>query len=457
MSNSYLGQLQHQSLKQTLSTQQLQYINLLRMNNQELNSYLEGLNMENPVVELEPPKADIEDVTFDAINLAGWLSSNSTASFDENYDDQDSENNYEHIPHLQQRSVTLWEYLRNQFDLCLGDIDLKLLERLVSSLDANGYLTLSAEALAKEMDVDTELAKAAVDYLRTLDPPGIGGYDLADSLCLQLERRGVNDNVAFAIVKEHLEDCAHGHFQKVAKNIRCDIDKVKSCYSIIRTLDPRPASAFGEETVSYYIFPDVTVEIVEGEPVCIYNKQYNAGISINHGYLKMAEEDTQARQYINQKLSQAVWTIKAIESRRMTIERISDAIVKRQRMFFTELNGELIPMRLCDIANDLDMHESTISRAISDKYLQCRRGIFPIKSFFSGAATTGQGESDLGVSAVKERIRKLIESEQPQSPLSDSALMQKLAESGIMIARRTIAKYREEMGIPSSQARKRSK
>lgn len=400
MSIGYLGQVQQQALRQTLSTQQIQYIKLLQMNSIELNAYLSEVHLENPLIDLEPPTRTAEDSAPSPIDLARWLTARPAASADEDPADRDEEERPERAPRPEQTGADLPDYLRGQFDLSLTRVDLRLLERLVGSLDAHGYLTISPEALAREFGVDVGLAREAIDYLRTLDPPGIGGYDLADSLCIQLSRRGVADPVAFMIARDHLEDCALGHFQKAAKAIGCPVSQARACYELIRTLNPRPASAFGDETVAY-ILPDVTVDLVDGEPVCTYNRQYNASVSVNRAYLEMAQDDPQAKQYVSQKLSQALWVVKSIESRRITIERIVESILRRQRSFFVDPHGDLMPMRLRDIADDLSVHESTVSRAINEKYLQCRRGIFPLKNFFSGAASTGEGT--VGWAAARSR------------------------------------------------------
>ncbi len=453
MATGYLGQVQQQALRQTLSTQQIQYVKLLQMNSLELNDYLGELHLENPLIELEPPTRVAEDATPNPLDLARWLTARPAAAADEDPADRDGEERPERAPQPEQTGASLPEYLRGQFDLSLTRVDLRLLERLIGSLDAHGYLTISPEALAHEFGVGVGLAREAIDYLRTLDPPGIGGYSLADSLCIQLSRQGMADPVAFMIARDHLEDCALGHFQKVARAIGCPVSQARACYELIRTLNPRPASAFGDETVAY-ILPDVTVELVDGNLICTYNKQYNASVSVNRSYLEMAQDDPQAKQYVSQKLSQALWVVKSIESRRITIERIVEAILRRQRAFFVEAHGELLPMRLRDVADDLSVHESTVSRAINEKYLQCRRGIFPLKSFFSGAASTEEGSAELGSRSVKDRIRQLIEDETSSKPLSDSAIAAALAGEGVSLARRTVAKYREELGIPSSSTRR---
>ena len=285
MSIGYLGQVQQQALRQTLSTQQIQYVKLLQMNSIELNAYLSEVHLENPLIDLEPPARAAEDSAPNPIDLARWLTARPAASADEDPADRNEEERPERALRPEQTGADLPDYLRGQFDLSLTRVDLRLLERLVGSLDAHGYLTISPEALAREFGVDVGLAREAIDYLRTLDPPGIGGYDLADSLCIQLSRRGVVDPVAFMIARDHLEDCALGHFQKAAKAVGCPVSQARACYELIRTLNPRPASAFGDETVAY-ILPDVTVDLVDGELVCTYNRQYNASVSVNRPILR---------------------------------------------------------------------------------------------------------------------------------------------------------------------------
>lgn len=453
MSMGSLGQIQQQSLKQTLSTQQIQYVKLLQMNTMEFNRYLTELHLENPVVELEPPVFQPkEGGEAGAIDLAKWIARRPVERSPEDPNER-GENAMEYGRSTDDDRYNLQAYLRSQFDLSLTDLDLSLLERLICSLDENGYLTPGGEQLALR-DYDRALVDEAVSYLQTLDPPGVGARDLAECLCVQLRRKGLDDPVVRELVRGHLEELALGRFQKIAKTLGCAPQQIKEHYKLIRTLSPRPASAFGGET-PLYILPDVTVEEKDGRLFCTYNKQYNAGLTVNESYLKLAQADASAKEYINRKLSQALWVIKAIQSRQSTIERIVRIILERQRPFFLGSGCTLAPMRLRDVAEQMQVHESTVSRAINEKYLQCKRGIYPLKYFFSGAlGVPADDDRAVGSRSIKERIRELIAAEDPQKPLSDSELTGLLAADGMSLARRTVAKYREELGLLSSALRR---
>lgn len=452
----YLRQVQQQSLRQTMSVQQIQYLKLLQLNALELQQYLTELQLENPLVELESPLVAARETDEpSALDLARWLADRPVVQRDADPADQSDSPQPEPGDRFDEEGrYDLLAYLRSQFDLSLPDLELSLLEQLIASLDKNGYLTAGADELALLWGRDPVLTREAVSYLQTLDPPGIAACDLSECLCIQLARRGVADPAAFDLVRRHLEPLSLGHFQKVARETGSTPERIRELYEIIRTLNPRPASAFGG-TETAYILPDVTIVERDGALTCVYNRNYGAQIRINQNYLSMAQSDPGARQYINRKLSQAMWITRVIDSRRQTIERIVNIILEHQKAFFLHRSGELLPMRLRDVAERLGVHESTVGRAICDKYLQCKRGVFPLKYFFTGAIPCGAAEASIGAHSVKEHIRALVEKEDPQKPLSDSAIVDALASEGIMLARRTVAKYREELNIASSALRKR--
>ena len=447
------GQFQQQALKQTLSTQQIQYVKLLAMNTVELNSYLSELHTENPVVEIVAPAIPVKPQQNQPIDIASWISQRPARAGqvdpnnpDEGYGDTQAEM-------FNDERYDLQNHLKSQFDLSLSDLDLTLLDRLVYSIDNNGYLNIDTEYWVSQ-GFDRELIGEAVLYLKTLDPAGIATCSLTECLSIQLQRNGVSDPIAFKLVQEHLEDLALGHFQKIAKAVNCDPKKISDLYRIIKVLNPRPGAGFGHEAPTY-ILPDVTIILNDDEPLVKYNKQYNAQLSINSGYLGLAKDDAEAKQYINRKLSQAMWVIKSVQSRQNTIERIVGIIVEHQKSFFTTSSSSISPLRLKDVAALMQVHESTVSRAINEKYLECKKGIYPFKYFFTSSPTGECENADAHSSrTIKNRIKELVAIENPLKPLSDSALVTALATEGISIARRTIAKYREELSIPSSNLRK---
>jgi RNA polymerase sigma-54 factor len=449
------GQIQQQALRQSMSVQQIQYLKLLQFNALELQQYLAELQLENPLVELEAPVVSAPEADEPTpLDLARWMAAHPAPQPDEDPADRSQPDPRGQGAHTDEGRYDLLAYLRSQFDLSLPDLELSLLERLIASLDENGYLTAAPEEFARLWGIDPVLVREAVGYLQTLDPPGVGAGCLGECLCIQLTRRGLNDPVAFELVQHHLESLALGHFYKAARETGSTPEQVRRLYDIIRTLHPRPASAFGGAAAAY-ILPDVTIVEQDGALSCVYNRHYNPQIRINQSYLSLSQNDAQAQQYVNRKLSQAMWVVRAIDSRRQTIEQIVDVILERQRAFFLEQDGARSPMRLRDVSEQIGVHESTVSRAIREKYLQCRRGVFALKYFFTGAVACGQDDSPVGSHSVKGRIRSLIECENPQNPLSDSAISRALASDGLTLARRTVAKYREELGIASSALRKR--
>ena len=432
-----LEQSQNLLLKQTLSLKQIQYLKLLAMNVTELGDYLNSLYTENPVVDLSMPNEAQTKSHDDNIELFSWLNKGSEP-FQNNYSEDEPS---EIIPkgQIQDDRLNLISHIRSQFDFSLRDFDISLLEILLGSLDKKGYLVINEDSVAKK-GYDRELVDEAISYLQSLDPCGIGARNLSECLSIQMRRNGETDEDAFKMIDFYLEDLSRGYFQKVAKALGCDVGKVTDIYKKIKKLNPIPASGFGSESAYTFIIPDVSVFPSE-DGLCIkYNNSYQPKISINQSYLGLASKNSETKDYINKKMQQALWVMKAVDSRRNTIERIVGCIVETQLEFF-EGGSSLSPLKLKDIATRLSIHESTVSRAINEKYLECKKGIFPLKYFFSGEVSQSGDEGD-------------VSSENPKSPYSDSEIIKILESEGIMIARRTVAKYRSLLGIESSSVRK---
>jgi len=444
-----LDQNLHQT--QQLSVQQLQYLRLLQMNTTELNAYLNDLQLENPLLEVAPaaPDTDLSSVPTPT-ELASWFTSDNGIPGKAASDD-DAPPSFEELQADTRDRYSLEEYLKSQIDLAVDGEEYRMLDWLIGHIDRNGYLTVDAEALAREFSCDLPLAQEAIGYLQTLDPPGIGAADLAECLQIQLVRIGVYGDDAMELCRDWLEDLAHGRFQKAAKAVHAPVSRVTAIYSIIRTLNPRPASAFGGDATAA-VLPDVTVLETGDGLRCTYNRRGTAAVTVNRSYLELGEQEEATREYLSRKLSQAMWVVRAVQSRQEMIERIVDVIMEEQADFFSRDDGELRPLRRKDVAMRLNVHESTVSRAINEKYLQCRRGMFPLRYFFPAAVGEVGGTSNR---TAQDRIRALIDGEDPCRPLSDSAIAKILGEQGLPIARRTVAKYREEMGIPSSATRRR--
>ena len=454
------GPLRHQQLlsqKQNLSLAQLQQVKILQMSTPELNQYLYEYQLENPVVELAPsvqthPFSDKGPSPFALMEIRRTFEGNRTSPAEERaMPDQGPVLNIEH--------ETLEQYLLSQFDLSLAKVDLQLLLFLVHSLDNAGYLCCTDEEAAAATGADIELVREGIAYLQSLDPPGIGARDLGECLCIQLHRRGITAPEAYLFAQEHLGDLAVGRYQKIAQALGISVDEVKHLSSIIRQLSPRPAGMFGSEETSYLI-PDVTVTIQNGKPFGRMNNQNVLSLKISPDYQNLSSQDPDVALYLNQKLSQAMWVIRAVEKRQSTIEQIVNLILSRQSDFFTSASGTLAPLSLREIAQALGAHESTISRAIREKYLLCKRGVFPLKFFCSRRAGTNRTTSKAGHAPSRQSVcsilQDLVHDEDPFTPLSDSRLAAMMAERGIVISRRTVAKYRDQLGIPNAGLRART-
>lgn len=449
----FLEQHQKQEMRQNISLQQIQYVTLLQMNIQELNEHLNEIEEENPLVEVVTVQPESMREESDVLMKAQWLLAKPVVRPDEDPADCCSERQQERAPQNNDFG-DLQAYLRSQFDFSLTKVELSILEKLIYSLDENGYLAITAEDAARAFKVDLVLAQEAIAYLKTLDPPGIGAKDLAESLMIQLHHRGVKDPLVYRVISEYLEELPRGHFQKIAGAVGCSTNRVRRLYELIKTLQPRPAFCFGGRC-PIYILPDVTVVEKDGKLLCHYNDRYSAKININRSYLALCDKGEEVKSYVERKFSQAMWMAKAIKTRRDTIERIAAVIVRRQKQFFLQ-EGDILPMRLQDIADELGVHESTVSRSINGKYLECKYGVYPFKHFFPRALSDDSGNQSKGSHSVKEQIKSFIEAEDPRHPLSDSALVTLLGQNKTVIARRTVAKYREELGILASPLRRKS-
>ncbi|WP_195282806.1 RNA polymerase factor sigma-54 [Harryflintia acetispora] len=443
------GLEQSLSQRQALSQRQLQYLRLLALDSAGLREYLEALQLENPVLQLEPPEPpeELPDPGTDYEDLPAAGSGGR----------DDLPVDWRGGKEALAGPGSLYDYLKSQFDVSLGGIEEGLLEVVLGALDQNGYLTCGTEELGRLAGVDPGAAREAVDYLRTLDPAGVGAYDLGDCLCLQLERRGEDDELTCALARGYLCELAKGHFSKAARQLDVPAARVRACYARLRKLDPHPGASFGREEAPY-ILPDVVVER-EGENLRIRPcKGRIPALSIGGEYRELLRQG-EAKEYLREKLAQARWVMEAIERRQHTIEAVCRVILSRQRPFFEEPLGALRPLTLGMVASELSLHPSTVSRAVAGKYLCCRRGTFPLKYFFCarGAAlkgtNAGEGREAPGSDALRRRLAELVRAEDPGEPLSDSRLCALLQGEGFSVARRTVAKYRDQLGIPSVQQR----
>lgn len=357
------------------------------------------------------------------------------------------------------RASSLADHLTWQ--LRMGDFtsdDREVGDVFIGNVDENGYLQISVEDVAFEAGVETQAALAILERMQTFDPPGVLARDLRDCLLIQLAQLELEETElanARAIVENHLDLVEAKRFDKLAKELKITKDEVAAAVKIIASLEPKPGRNFISEEVRY-VTPDVYVYKMDGEFVVTLNDDGLPKLRVSNSYRRLLSDDdggTDAKTYIREKLSAAQWLIRSIHQRQSTLFKVTNSIVRFQREFFDQGVKALRPLVLKDVAGDIGMHESTVSRATANKYVHTPQGTFELKYFFTSSIRSSDGE---GVSAesVKEKIKKIIESEDPRRPYSDQHIAETLAADSIEIARRTVAKYREIMGIlPSSKRR----
>lgn len=436
---------------QTLSPQMIQSMEILQMGSQELLEYIEETLQENPVLESEG-RSDSEDLSLLRRKL-DWLESTDVQN--SWYHRQDAEDGYDPLDCAASDPMeeSLYYYLRSQVRFeTLPRETARVLDYLMSSLNANGWLEDSVDDLCVHLGAAHQTVNHALSLLQGLEPAGVGARSLRECLRLQLLRRGER-GLALTIVDHYLEDMSRDHYHRIARETGVDRPRLQAACALIRSLNPRPASGFSDRANLPYLTPDLVVVSFEDHFELLTNDSYLPTLRLSGYYTRLYREstDTQVRDYLNDKLRQAKWIIHSVDQRRSTLMRCARCIVDWQEDFFRRGPGHLRPMLLADAAAELEIHESTVSRAVKDKYLQCSHGLFPLGYFFSRSVGADGSASQ---EQVKQLLRELIDREDKAHPLSDQKLAQLMETHGIELSRRTIAKYRGELGIPSTSGRK---
>ena len=455
-----------QSLKlshQLLMTPQLQQaIKLLQLSRHELEEEIQKEILTNPFLEQKNPNSNQEILATrelikeKILNPAGEDSSFFDNSFNKSSlkikNLRQEDYNYENTT---QSYTTLAQHLLNQCsEISFSREELYIAEAIIGNLDGRGFFSQDLSNFCQEEGIDFFVAEGVLDCIQRFDPPGIAAKSLEESLLHQLREKRIKDPVYQVLIEKYLRELVSKNFALIAKETGMPVDKIISCLKQLSQLNPDPAGAFlTQEPI--YVLPDVYVKKISGSYKVFLNDQNITGLKINTGRVDLLKikADKPTFDYANDKIKNARFFLKSIEQRNRTILRVSQAIVDQQVKFF-ELGPEhLIPMVLKDVADELELHESTVSRATAQKYLQSSRGLFELKYFFSTALKSASG--DISTEVVKNKIKQIIAQEDPRLPLSDIALCETLLNFGIKIARRTIAKYREELNIPPSNLRRR--
>ncbi len=356
----------------------------------------------------------------------------------------------------------LTDHLTWQLGMNASDERMKEIGRaVIGNLDSDGYLKATIEELQAIGGYSQEEVAQALRLIQDFDPIGVGAANLTECLCLQLKHLGEDGTAAEQIVRFHMDKLQSRRFKELAGILGLEMDDLEAEIEIIKGLDPRPGQKYNNER-SMYVVPDVYIVKIDDEYQVLLNDEGLPRLRISPTYRRMvargASKDTpsDAKEYVRNKLRAAFRLIKSLEERQRTIFKVATSIVKFQRGFLDQGVEQMRPLVLKDVAEDIGMHESTVSRVVNQKYMHTHRGVFEMRFFFHSGIQSNRGGEDVSSLTVKQKIRKIIESEDNDKPLSDSAIVKTLKAEGLQIARRTVAKYREELKIPSSSQRRRT-
>ncbi len=467
-----LGLFIEQNNKQIISPQMFQTIQIMQLSLPELVDYINNELVENPLLEIDEseqeqshPEKDLYEDKKGQDSYESWLEEvvdNIIQSEKDNWVVTSQQLHSQDIPEreLWIDNSSLQEYLLEQLRFIhhvsrLSAKEYEAAEYIIGNLDDNGYLTTDLDEIALHLKASLPVVTKALSVVQKLDPLGIGARNLKE--CMKLQLPLIPDYPPnLELILDHLEDLAAGYLKKIATSLGITVHDVRMMAELLKLLDPKPGSRFGQYMDTKYIIPDAVIRKVGDEYIVLVNENEMPKIFINEDYRKalQAQDGQTIKRYLKEKVSSALNLLKSIEHRRSTIHDVLEAVVQRQREFLEDGVSGLKPLTMKEIAEELGLHESTVSRVASNKYVQTPRGLCPIKSFFAGSIG---GEKEISPEKIKEDLKKLIISEDSAKPYSDQDLADLFKQKGIIIARRTIAKYREELRIPSSSLRKNTK
>jgi RNA polymerase sigma-54 factor len=363
------------------------------------------------------------------------------------------------MANMADRPQSLQDFLNDQLPyLGLGDQEKELVRHLISHLDERGYLTTPLDDIRQSFgqDITLEQVEDALDQLQQLDPAGVGARDYKECLLLQVKTETPCREVVRSLILNHLEDIQHNRLPVIQKRTGYDIKTIHEAIEVLKHLDPKPGARF-ETNSTQYVVPDIIIERNDqGEYDIRLVDDWTPQIYISRRHFEMLRDKSlppKDREFIQRKIQSAKWLIDAIEQRRSTLKKVTRAIIVHQRAFLDKGPEHIEPLKMQQIADQVGVHVTTVSRAVDDKWAQTPRGVFPLKRFFGGGTHTATGE-DVAWETIKQKLLDIIGAEDKENPLSDEDLVTKLSESGYPVARRTVTKYRKMLGIQSSRQRK---
>lgn len=437
--------IQEQRQQLVMTPELRQALSILQYPATELNAYLKEQVTENPVL-------DWEEGEFK--KPVGEGTTTSWKSVRNRKHDREPGKWWENVSVHQ----SLLEQMEEQLRFSRLESEEKRIARfMLGNLDERGYLNISITEVCNRFNISAEWAERILSVLQQFEPAGICARHLRECLLLQIERMPEAGPLLKQVVQHHLPQLADGRWKQVANVLGCEQKELQDVVDCLRRLDPNPGLQLIHDP-GHYVIPDVIIEEVNGDHVISVNDQIQGRLRFHPEYEPLRfianDQSRQVKQYLSERFQAADWLFRSLESRRQTLIKITEVILKRQRAFFAHGIAFLKPMTLQDVALTIDLHESTVSRAIRDKYVQAPRGLIPFKLLFSSGLATAGGEGT-SREGVKEHIKQIVQNENKAKPLSDQQLANALIKMGVRISRRTVTKYREELAIPSSTKRKR--
>jgi len=458
-----------QSQKLMITPELRTAIQILQFNNVELSEYIRNELESNPFLELDEKKYDIntdggknDDFRDEKIHL----DEDDWKIVLDKYDDISYRTNNSFKGELKQtfesymsKKISLKDHMIFQLGLNTSSKkERRIGEFIIGNLDRKGYLKMDTREISIQLSETITDVEKVLKMLQGFDPLGICARNLSECLSIQLKERGIKDEYSYLIVNNYLDEIAQNKIQKIAKKLNISILRVQSICDIIKMLEPKPSRGFNVESDNIrYIVPDITIERRGNDYLVFVNDSSIPPIKISEYYTNMSKktEDKEASKFLSEKLNSSNWLINSIEQRKMTLMKVVESIVKFQKNFFDYGSEGLVPLVLKDVADDISVHESTVSRATNGKYVQTPSGLYELKYFFSSGINKKMSDENVSSTTVKDKIKKIIEGENPQKPLSDQKIVKLLLDEDIHVSRRTVAKYRDDMQILSSTLRRR--
>jgi RNA polymerase sigma-54 factor len=466
-----LGLSQRLSQRLILTPSLQQAIKLLPLTTLELAEVLEAEVMENPLLEEVPLEEtrtleeNQQEAQEDKAKQEDPLKEIDIEKFFEDYFDDRAErrsrpSEVPEMPPIENtltESPDLYDHLTWQLHMSTSDHLLNEIgEAIIQNLDGDGMLRASLEEIANMGPYPLEEVEKALAVVQALDPPGVAARSLTECLRLQLKHLGMEGSPADVIVRDHMKQLQSHQWPEIGRQMGLSPEEVSHHWEVIKRLDPRPGNRYSPDR-SAYILPDVYVYKEGDEYKIVLNDDGLPKLRISPTYRRMLDHkeagSEETRNYVKDKLRSALWLLKSVDQRQRTIYKVAESIVRHQRAFLDHGITHLRPLVLRDVANDIGMHESTVSRVVANKYMHTPRGVYEMRYFFHSGITSSGGEAISSVT-IKDKIRKMIDDEDSAHPLSDSRIAELLEQDGLPLARRTVAKYREELRIPPSNLRK---